>query len=253
MNKIWIGFWAIGTLALSSCSKTLNGQEIERAIATDLSQRGRLSIQSLTCPKDIKLEQGKSFECVGQLEPEGGFYVVVTQQDNQGKVSWVVPSSWRLLNLAQLESEFQQKLQEQNQNVLKVDCGGIFRPTQVGDSFECQLQRKQPANPQRSKKESKTANQPDRLKTVNVQGKTQPQPSTSDSIVVRVASQGQVTWQEVRVVAAQPVKSSTASPLASSPQANPAIPAPETTPSTASDNAPEIGVKDASGWTQLND
>lgn len=74
MNKAWIGFWAIGTLALSSCSKTLNGQEIERAIATDLSQRGRLSIQSLTCPKDIKLEQGKSFECVGQLEPDGGFY-----------------------------------------------------------------------------------------------------------------------------------------------------------------------------------
>ncbi len=55
MKKVWIGFWAIVTFALSSCSKTLNGQEIKRAIRTDLSQRGRLSIQSLTCPKDIKL------------------------------------------------------------------------------------------------------------------------------------------------------------------------------------------------------
>jgi hypothetical protein len=249
MNRTWIGFWAIGTLALSSCSKTLDGKEIERSISTDLSQRGRLSIQSLTCPKDIPLEQGQSFECVGQLEPEGEFYVVVTQQDNQGKVSWVVPSSWRLLNLSQLESEFQQKLQAQNQKILKVDCGGSYRPTQAGDSFECQLQRQQPPN----QPTLKTANQASNLKPIKVQsGKNPPQSSTSDSIVVRVAPQGQVTWQQVRVIAAQPGKSATASRLSDPPPANPAS-SPPAPPSSAAESSPEIGVKDTSGWTQLAD
>ncbi|MBW4520795.1 MAG: DUF4333 domain-containing protein [Scytolyngbya sp. HA4215-MV1] len=215
---------AIGTISLSACTKTLDVSQIETAIQADLSKRGRLSIQSITCPTDIKSEPGKSFECAGLLEPDGGFFVVVTQENDQGKVNWQVPNSWRLLNLSQLEAEIAQKLKPDAKSTLKIDCGGIYRPTQPGDSFECKLLRSSLTPPIQKFRKA----QPN------------PTPSPSATIVVRVEPEGKITWQEVRMVAAAPSKV-----IASPAAANNA--------QSTTELSPDVGVKDDTGWTRLAD
>ncbi len=206
----------IGAIGLTACSKTLDTRSIEESITTELKQKGGLPVQAVSCPQDLKSEVGQSFECVGALNPDGGFFISVEQDDEQGQVSWEVPHSWRLLNLADLESEFQKVLQAQSKQPIKVDCGNNYRPTKPGDSFECQLtgQKSQPA-----------------------------------TILVKVEPQGKVTWQEVRQVAINPKPTATSNPIAGANASSPAT----AQPAAAKENDGAIGVKDETGWVQLAD
>lgn len=228
--------WAtIAAIALSSCAKTLEASKIEETIKADLNKQNGLSIKSITCPTDIKSESGKTFECIGELDPEGGFFVTV-KQGAQGNVSWEVPSSWRLLNLVQLESEFKQKLTAKSQSDPKIDCGSDYRATKPGDSFECKLVRQIQTKPQQTNSQQ-----------IEPQPKSQPQkpPLQSGTIVVRVEPQGTVTWQEVQILAAQ-----SATATASNKPSNLSA---ETQVDTSTPLSSEVGTRDESGWTQLND
>ncbi|MBW4579011.1 MAG: DUF4333 domain-containing protein [Tildeniella nuda ZEHNDER 1965/U140] len=130
------------TIALAACAQTLDADKVETAIKTDLGKQAGLAVKAIHCPSDIKQAQGRSFECTGELEPDGGFFVTVQQQDDRGTVVWDVPNSWRLLNLATLEAQFQQVLQTQHGSKPTVNCGGRYRATKPGDSFECRLTRR---------------------------------------------------------------------------------------------------------------
>jgi hypothetical protein len=238
-KRLWLQvIWGtIATIALSSCAKTLEASKIEEIIKADLNKQSGLSVKSITCPMGIKSEPGKTFECIGELDPDGGFFITVKQEDEQGRVSWEVPNSWRLLNLTQLEAEFKQKLMAKSQLEPKVDCGSGYRATKPGDSFECKLvqqlqQRKQLQEPKSEQTKLQT----------KLQQKSSLQ---SDTIVVRVEPEGNVTWQEVRILAAQPPTSASVN-KASNPSAKT-----QTSPST--DLPPEVGIKDNTGWTQLSD
>lgn len=211
--------WVTLLMLLPACEKPLAVTPIAAAIQADLKQRGQISVQAITCPPDVKSETGKAFECVGELDPSGIFFITVTQEDEHGKVRWEVLSSWSLLNLNQLETEFEQKLKATTKVNLKVNCGGVYRPTKVGDSFSCQV----------------------------VQPTTKGQSQSSDSILVKVEPEGKVTWQEIRMVAAKPTS------IASSPSISTPVP-PHVAPSSAPSPAPsEAKPKDATGWTQLDD
>ncbi|MBL1177220.1 DUF4333 domain-containing protein [Pantanalinema sp. GBBB05] len=211
--------WATMLMLLPACEQPLAVTPIEASIQSDLKQRGQISVQAITCPPDVTSEVGKAFECVGELDPSEIFFITVTQEDDRGKVRWEVPSSWSLLNLNQLETEFEQKLKATTKVNLKVNCGGVYRPTKAGDSFSCQV----------------------------VQLTTKGQSQSSDSILVKVEPEGKVTWQEIRMVAAKPTS------IASSPSTStPVLPnvAPSSAPSPVSS---EVEPKDATGWTQLDD
>jgi Domain of unknown function (DUF4333) len=208
----------MSTIVLSSCARTLEPSKVEDAIKADLTQQSDLSIKSFTCPSNVKIEPGSTFECAGELKPNGGFYVLVKQEDAARKVSWEVPNSWRLLNLAKLETEFKQKLQDQKQPELRVNCGGVYRATKPGDSFECKLLRK----------------------------------DKSDVVLVRVEPEGKVTWQEVRTLAAKPPTATAQSAATTNPST------PEASDSARSQlqkptPGAYLGVKDQTGWAELGD
>lgn len=219
MPKFQIGLFLGVMLALTACSKSLDKASIEAQIKTELSQKGNLAIGSVTCPEDLRSQIGQTFECVGALEPDGGFFVEVEQEDELGTVSWEVPNSWRLLNLLTLEAEFQKVLQTSKgirPNVVQVDCGELYRPTKPGDSFECQLK-----------------------------GRLQ-QPET---ILVRVESGGNVTWRTVKQVWVMPKAKANSTASAASAQSSAGL----SIQPTVAESPIQTGAEDASGWVPLAD
>lgn len=73
-------------IALAACAPTLDADKVETIIKADLGKQGGLAVKAIHCPSDVKQVQGRSFECTGELEPDGGFFVTVRQQDDRGTV-----------------------------------------------------------------------------------------------------------------------------------------------------------------------
>lgn len=203
-----------GAILLSSCEKTFDVSSLQEEIKTNLNQQSGISVKAVHCPNNIKIQPESTFECTGELNPDGGFFITV-KQEQDGKAKWEIPSSWRLLNLSELEAEFKQKLKASEQNGLRISCGNVYRATKPGDSFECQLLRKE----------------------------------KTDSILVKVEPEGQVKWQEVRTLTV-PEKASkagtTITTASTSPTSSP-------TQSDQSPVPPGATVKDETGWAELND
>jgi hypothetical protein len=77
---------------------------------------------------------------VGELDPEGSFTINVTQGDDQGQITWDVPNSSTLINLAKVETSIQQGLGKALGKAAVIDCGSAtYRLNQPGDRFQCQI------------------------------------------------------------------------------------------------------------------
>jgi hypothetical protein len=85
------GILMMGCSAEFSAGRTLDTQELEGEIATGLSEQTGITA-TIECPEDVPLEQGNEFECTAQAEDGTTAQIAVTQNDNEGNVSW------RLLN-----------------------------------------------------------------------------------------------------------------------------------------------------------
>ena len=165
------------TLALTACGKPLDTAKIEDTIRDSVINEGGTSLKSVICPTDIKPMPGQSFECVGVLESGAGVAIAVTQQDNQGKVQWDIPSVKGLLNMSKLQAVFQEGLQKEGGQV-KVDCASNpYRPAKPGEIFDCKV-LKQDNKLAGAKPTSSTA-----------------KPSQPDTIQVKVDLSGDVSWQ----------------------------------------------------------
>ena len=209
------------TLALASCGKTLDTTKIEDTIRDSVINQGGTSLKSVICPNDVKPMPGQGFECVGVLESGAGVAIAVTQQDDQGKVLWDVPSVKGLLNMAKLQALFQEGLQKEGGQV-RVDCGSNpYRPAKPGEVFDCKV----------LKQDSKLAG----TKPTSLTAK----PSQPDTIQVKVDLSGDVSWQPlIPVQVAQSPTSTSSSKTASAQTASaqpekagsPASPVPETRP-----------------------
>ncbi len=165
------------TLALASCGKTLDTAKIEDTIRDSVINQGGTSLKSVICPTEIKPMPGQSFECVGVLESGAGVAIAVTQQDDQGKVQWDVPSVKGLLNMPKLQAVFQEGLQKEGGQV-RVDCASNpYRPAKPGEIFDCKV----------LKQDNKLAGAKPTLSTAK--------PSQPDTIQVKVDLSGDVSWQ----------------------------------------------------------
>jgi hypothetical protein len=126
---------------LAACGNRLNVPVIEDTIKADIERQGRrLALREVRCPTEVTRQAGAFFRCVGELEPEGSFTINVTQQDDRGTVTWDVPNSKALLNLAKVEEGIQQGLAESLGKQALIDCGeAMYRVNQPGDRFECRV------------------------------------------------------------------------------------------------------------------
>lgn len=214
---------------LAACGHRLDVAKVEADIQSDIERQGRrLALRAVRCPTDISRQAGAFFRCVGELEPEGTFTINVTQEDDQGSVSWDVPNSKALLNLVRVEEGIQRQLTADFGQRAFVDCGeAVYRLNQPGDRFECR-----------------------------VVGGLADGAGTIQSVLVKVNAAGNLDWQEQRGGTVSPPGNEAAPALgttaAHSPipptqpdspsrpptQANPATPAVQTTPTTGPTGRP---------------
>lgn len=86
--------FVLGTLTVSACGSSgstvsLDGTKIERAIErSSLAQRGLTA--RVSCPADIQLEKGMTFECIAVVDKIRTRFVV-TQTDAAGHVRYEAP------------------------------------------------------------------------------------------------------------------------------------------------------------------
>ncbi|MGI0495248.1 DUF4333 domain-containing protein [Alkalinema pantanalense CENA528] len=200
-RRVFLGILlGIATILVSSCTKKLDTTKLEGEIQQQVTQQGGSSLKTVTCPKNIELLAEKGFECVGKLESGELFAIPVKQTDGQGTTTWEVSNTQGLLNLAQLESLFQETIQREGQS-FKIDCGKGYRSVKPGDRFECKvakgIQATAPAEqPERSDAakiaQATTENQPKNPGNQKI-GKTQ----VPETIVVTIDPQNNVNWQQV--------------------------------------------------------
>ncbi|MFM7324702.1 MAG: DUF4333 domain-containing protein [Nodosilinea sp.] len=193
-----LGLALLTSLPLTACGSGLNARQVERLIQTDIERQGRrLSLKEVQCPADLPRQAGGTFRCVGELDPEGSFTINVTQGDDPGQISWDVPNSSTLINLAKVETSIQQGLGKALGKAAVIDCGSAtYRVNQPGDRFQCQI----------------------------VGGLTDG-PDQLAAVLVTIDPKGNLDWREIR-----PDRPAT---LAATPPGQPAAAAPKSAPSAA--------------------
>ena len=160
----------LGLFTLSACSFRLNTNRIEADIKADIERQGRrVKLAAVTCPNSVNKQAEVYFRCVGELPSGEMFSIHVTQQDDQGTVSWDVPSSKALINLINLEGDIEDELGKELGQRFVIDCGDAYRVNRPGDAFEC-----------------------------DVVGGVTVGTDQIESILVKVDSEGNLNWQEVR-------------------------------------------------------
>jgi Domain of unknown function (DUF4333) len=222
MPLMLVGVFSL--IALSSCTPTLDSDNVAAQIQAELEQED-LSLKAVVCPERVAIAPQTSFTCTGELDPQGTFPIEVTQTDEQGGVEWEVPNSKGLLNLATIETTIQEAIatEASGQKPL-LDCGGAYRVNQPGDTFECKVANVAPLK----------AEQTETLLL---------------NIVVKLDPQGNITWQQVRrqqtlVTASATASGTSAAGVKPATGANPtaaSIDSPKPTAQPAATSAPAAG------------
>ncbi|MGG6263498.1 DUF4333 domain-containing protein [Leptolyngbya sp. AN03gr2] len=179
-------------ISLVGCGKSLDAANIEATIKDGITKQGGTLIKSVICPDNIKPEAGKEFECVGVLDSGAGFPISVKQQDAQGSIFWEATSVKGLINMAQLQTEFEQGLTKEIGQA-SIDCGKAttYRSVKPGETFECQL----------IKRDLKSANKPKATEKPISADSTKPTTKPNDTIQVTIQPSGDINWQRIINVA----------------------------------------------------
>jgi hypothetical protein len=152
------------TVTLGGCSfkfslgeSTLDNSAVESSIKQEVARQIGIQVQSVTCPKDVKLGANTTFQCQVEVEQSDAFTVNVKQKDDQGNVDWKIPSE--LILLTRVEQEIQQGIEKQLDMKVSANCGGKVKVVPQGESFECQVTDPQGAT--HTAKVTATSNQGD--------------------------------------------------------------------------------------------
>lgn len=141
-------------LLATGCTPSLDTEAIARSIQTDLEGQGDIEFEKVICPDDLEPLVGQTFRCWGKLSEDEFFPIDVEQllevDETNGATAmdWRIPTSRGVLNLAELELEFQDALvaeisEEIGQDLempFQVDCGGVYRVNTPGETFTCQVE-----------------------------------------------------------------------------------------------------------------
>ena len=182
-------------LSLTACSKTLDSEKIAQTIQQDVIKQGGISLKSVTCPRKIEPKANESFDCLGEMDTGYTFTIPVKQKDDQGSVTWDIPNTKGMLNLAKFETTIQESVQGEIGSRPIIRCGGDgYKAVKPGQTFECKVEVKKASNPSKN----------GQTKAQVVAGKPQPAPSTNptkpkqpDRIVVAIDADGNISWQRV--------------------------------------------------------
>lgn len=78
---------------LAACSNTLepkklNTEKLEDIFKNGIEERHNLDVTSVSCPEEVEIEEGATFECTAVTSDSDRSSVFVTQENDEGKVTW---------------------------------------------------------------------------------------------------------------------------------------------------------------------
>ncbi|HEY9697624.1 MAG TPA: DUF4333 domain-containing protein [Trichocoleus sp.] len=136
--------FSCSTVALTGCSvnfslggSTLDTAKVEGMIKEMIPSQLGVEVQSVSCPKDVEIAAGATFQCQVKTEKNDTFAVDVKQEDDQGNVHAETPVG--LLSLAKVEQSIQQGVEQKLNQKVTADCGGALKVVPSGETFECQV------------------------------------------------------------------------------------------------------------------
>lgn len=133
-----MGLMAIGVVlfALVACTKKIDQDKLEKLITGMFDEQLELEVTDIDCPKDIKVEDGESFECIVSVDPKGKVPVVVKMTDSSGSIE--AQTKYDVLRPKKLAKEIRRKLRNRGISG-KVDCGERVRTVKPDTDFKCKL------------------------------------------------------------------------------------------------------------------
>lgn len=128
---------ALAVLGLAACSSSLDMAAIKTAITDGLKTQLGLEVASVSCPDSREIKAADTFECIATPKMGGRLTMKVTQKDDEGNIGWELGKIEGLIDLGLLEGVIKDGVKEQDGLDVTVSCGGKFRATEPGKSFEC--------------------------------------------------------------------------------------------------------------------
>jgi hypothetical protein len=137
-DDLKMGLMAIGMVlfALVACTKKIDPDKLDKLITGMFEEQLDLEVTEIDCPKDIKVEEGETFECVVEVDPKGKVPVIVKMTDSTGSIE--AKTKYDVLNPKKLAKEIRGKLRNRGISG-KVDCGDKVRTVKPDTDFKCKL------------------------------------------------------------------------------------------------------------------
>jgi Domain of unknown function (DUF4333) len=126
---------ALSAVALGCGDDTVDAEKVEQGIEQDLSS-ATAQITSVSCPSDVKQEEGKTFTCDAKLEGGGKAQVTVTQTDNRGNGTYAFKPGTLQLSDNSVEPVLEESLTAKGVSDPQADCPELI-PVKEGATVTC--------------------------------------------------------------------------------------------------------------------
>lgn len=123
------------TASTGGGNRSLSPKKVEESLKGVYTQQAGVPIETVTCPDNVNLKAGGTFECKASAQ-NVDFRIAVTMKDNDGSFS---SNTKGLLILTKLEKLLQDNIKKQTKQDVTADCGGTLRAAKVGDTFPCTI------------------------------------------------------------------------------------------------------------------
>lgn len=129
-----LGVLTAGALLLTGCSTTIDVSKIETSVQDGLAEQvgGEWTV---TCPDSMEVQAGLTTNCMATSATGETLDVNVTQNDDQGNVTWEVPETG--LDMAKAESSIAAEISAQAGGEWTVTCPDDV-PIQKGLTANCE-------------------------------------------------------------------------------------------------------------------
>ncbi len=130
---------ATAALALSGCSSSLDSAKLSSTITAKINEVAPGATVAVTCPSDVKAQKGGTFDCTAVVDGQN-VKLVVTQDDDQGNVSYKTAAKFIALNT--MQTKINEQLTQQVPGNWETSCKpqgvtGTVYVAQPGSTFDC--------------------------------------------------------------------------------------------------------------------
>jgi uncharacterized protein DUF4333 len=73
-------------LALAGCQKTVDAGSAESLVTRGFKAHSRLAVKEVSCPSDVPLQAGTTFQCTAKTSKRGRFLLTLAILDDHGNL-----------------------------------------------------------------------------------------------------------------------------------------------------------------------